>query len=263
MRVRYSSAEYLQSNGALDSVVKILKRLQKVSATKQEFFRAMLYLQGQAKRCHTASPTQIFLGRTVCTPLAPHVEQSTVTWARHLLERQRDQNTMKHYFDRTALGVARDFGEGDKVLVHNVRGRSVPGTVVGATDGRTYLVEFHNWSHSIRNRRFLTFLPSRDEAPNDMCPAVYQPPGANAAARIDPAAVAATPTDAEASTSALVRPGSSLDTETSPTTTAPRATGPVPGTVVPRQNPSSPPQPVIGTTQSGRPVVPTLKGLGR
>jgi transposase InsO family protein len=195
MRIRYSLAEYPQSNGAAESAVKLLKQLKKVSATEHELFQALLYLQGQAKRCHTASPAQIFLGRSVRTPLVPRGEQTTVEWSKHLIERQQDQKTMKSYFDRTASQVARGFVQGDKVLVHNVRGHSAPGTVVQATDNRAYLVEFPNGSRSVRNRRFLTFLP-RDTATDVMCPAVYRPqtePGATP--RTGPAAAVVTQDD--------------------------------------------------------------------
>ncbi len=76
MRVKCSSAEYPQSNGAAESAVKILKRLQQVSSSENELFRALLYLQNSAKRQHHTSPAQIFLGQTVRTPLQQCFEQS-------------------------------------------------------------------------------------------------------------------------------------------------------------------------------------------
>jgi hypothetical protein len=267
MRICYSSAEYPQSNGAAESAVKILKRLRKVSTTENELFRALLYLQNQAKRRHTATPAQIFLGRSVRTPLVPRAEPSDVKWEQHLIERQKDQSTMKYYFDRTASRVANDFFDGDGVLVHNVRGRSVPGTIVRAMDSRAYLVEFSNGSRSVRNRRFLTFLP-RDGATNDTCPAVYrhqtdrERTQAGVADDATGTSAGGTATDAERETGGtLARPGNVAATE-SPAATASQGLLRI-GSEVPRQNPCSPPRPVVGVTRSGRPIVPTLKGMGR
>jgi transposase InsO family protein len=98
MRVRYSSAEYPQSNGAAESAVKILKRLRQVSDSENELFRALLYLQNCAKKNHQASPAQIFLGRSVRTPLRPRVEQNRFSWQDHFDERQREQTVMKRFF---------------------------------------------------------------------------------------------------------------------------------------------------------------------
>jgi hypothetical protein len=262
MQIRYSSAEYPQSNGATESAVKLLKQLQKVSATEHELFRALLYLQGQAKRRHTASPAQIFLGRSVQTPLVPRVEQSTVDWSKNLMERQQDQQrTMKSYFDRTASQVAQGFVEGDKVLVHNVQGSSAPGIVVRATDNRAYQVEFPNRSRSVRNRRFLTFIP-RDTATDDMCPVVYQPRMEPVAtSRTGPAAAAATRDDATRTLASI--PAVSGNDSARTGTPMQQAERLAIGTEVPRPNPCSPPRPVITTTRSGCPIVPTLKGMGR
>jgi hypothetical protein len=264
MRICYSSAEYPQSNGAAESAVKILKRLRKVSTTENELFRALLYLQNQAKRRHTASPAQIFLGRTVRTPLVPRTTRSDIKWERHLLERQQDQSTMKRYFDRTASRNARDFLDGDRVLVHNVRGHSVPGTIVCAMDDRAYLVEFSNGSRSVRNRRFLTFLP-RDGAAAEMCPAVYQPPVRTRLENVaDAAGTGRGVTDIANERTpggAATRAGSAAVTG-SPCAVTSRGTPDV-VTEVPRQNPCSPPRPVIGVTRSGRLIVPTLRGLNR
>jgi transposase InsO family protein len=98
MRVRYSSAEYPQSNGAAESAVKVLKRLRQVSDSENKLFRALLYLQNSAKRRHQASPAQIFLGRSVRTPLQQHVEQNRFSWEQHLAERCREQAVMKRFF---------------------------------------------------------------------------------------------------------------------------------------------------------------------
>jgi transposase InsO family protein len=65
MMLCFSSAEYPQSNGVAESAVKILKRLKAVSTGDNELFRALLYLQNIAKKGHTASQAEIFLGRTV------------------------------------------------------------------------------------------------------------------------------------------------------------------------------------------------------
>ncbi len=75
---------------------------------------------------------------------------------------------MKQYYDRTASQVADDFVRNASVLVHNIRGKSIPATVVDQTGPRTYLVEFENGACSVLNRKFLfTSLPrlSRLERP--------------------------------------------------------------------------------------------------
>ncbi len=92
-------------------------------------------------------------------PLCPTGAQFWVAWSRHLSERNADQAVMKHYYDRTRSSTARGFLPGEQVLVHNVRVRSVPATIVELKDDRTYLVEFENGSCSVRNRKFLMFMP--------------------------------------------------------------------------------------------------------
>jgi hypothetical protein len=62
MTLRFSSAEYPESNGAAESAVKILKRLKAVSPEEPELFCASLYLQNLAKKGHTAPPAEILLG---------------------------------------------------------------------------------------------------------------------------------------------------------------------------------------------------------
>jgi transposase InsO family protein len=160
MRVYYSSAEYPQSNGAAESVVKILKRLRQVSLNKNELFRVLLYLQNSAKRKHAAAPAEIFLGRSLRTPLQPQSNQSFVLWRDHHTERTSEQLTMKAQYNPCATRTANDYQQGDRILVHNVCGITAQATVVEQTDRRTYLVEYQNGSRSIRNRRFLTFIPS-------------------------------------------------------------------------------------------------------
>ena len=80
MTATYSSAEYPQSNGAAKRAVKILKRLKKVSINDTEFLKAVLYLQNTAKAGHRFSPADVFLGRTVRTPLQPRAKQTLRPW---------------------------------------------------------------------------------------------------------------------------------------------------------------------------------------
>jgi hypothetical protein len=256
MRICHSSAEYPQSNGAAESAVKILKRLAAVSNSENELFRAILYLQNCAKRRTTASPAQIFLGRTIRTPLHPTTVQSEMKWEHHHAERTREQDIMKRFYDRTASRTADAFLPGDPVLVHNVRGKSVAGIVASQTGPRTYMVEFGNGTRSVRNRKFLTSLPrsqtpARTPEPNNEAPGM---PPAIPATRFDTSPGAAT-------RPARVSPTAQNDAPPEPTPRSP-ATLPAPAVRwIPRQNPMSPPRPSTTTTRSGRAVVPTLRGM--
>jgi transposase InsO family protein len=271
MRVCYSSAEYPQSNGAAESAVKILKRLRQVSASENELFRALLYLQNSAKRRHIASPAQIFLGRSLRTPLTANGTQYTVAWRRHLSERENEQEAMKRYYDRTRSQWARDFVCGEKVLVHNVRGKSVPAKVIYKRDERSYLVEFDNGSRSIRNRKFLTFLPrnivvrqpsaTKTLLDPGSLPALQAPTDIDGAARNTEPRIEADQHGSPANASGQAAVTGAPEVETP----GPRALASSSGSrsFLPRPNPCSPPRPVIYVTRSGRPVVPTLKGLGK
>ncbi len=158
MTLHYSSAEYPQSNGSAESAVKILKRLKQVCANESDLFRATLYLQNTAKKAHTLSPAQVFLGRSIRTPLHPQPRQSLVPWSVHFRERITDQRASRE--PARAPPPVRDFVPGESVLVHNVRGAKLPATIVQAgSEPRSYLVEFPSGTRSIRNRIFLTPLP--------------------------------------------------------------------------------------------------------
>jgi transposase InsO family protein len=277
MKPCYSSAEYPQSNGAAESAVKILKRLKQVSESENELFRALLYLQNAAKRRHRASPAEIFLGRSVRTPLHPQAKQSNASWKQHFDERLSEQKTMKMYYDRAHTQLARDFASGEKVMVHNVKGHSVPGTVVQQRDTRTYLVEFDNGSRSIRNRKFLTFLPRNDvvrqpartptwtdDGTFPALPGWTRDPRTGAGAATTTGA--ATTRDNGAVTSPRGRtsaPAPAVAASSPPTPAVPSpASSSVSRVLFPRQNPCSPPRPSVQTTRSGRHVIPTLKGMG-
>ncbi len=275
MQPCYSSAEYPQSNGAAESAVKILKRLRQVSDSEHELFRALLYLQNSAKRKHQASPAQVFLGRSVRTPLCPVSKQYTVPWSQHLRERETEQKTMKRYYDRTCSRTAQDFPAGEHVLVHNVRGRSVPATVVEKRDTRTYLVEFENGSRSVRNRKFLTFLPRHVPVPRSVETRTLMDNGSFPELRrsTPPAVIAAStgPTGSAvppSATSPATSPSGARSQAAVPGNQAGTVGPPAPssssmlGRYLPRQNPCSPPRPSVQVTRSGRLIVPTLRGLG-
>jgi hypothetical protein len=164
MRVCYSSAEYAQSNGAAKSAVKILKQLQQVSLNENELFWVLLYLQNFAKRRHAAAPAEIFIGHSLQTPLQAQSNQSFVLWRDHHSEQTSEQGAMKAQYDRCATRTAKDYKQGDRILVHNVCGKTAQATVVEQTDRRTYLVEFPNSSRSIRTHRFLTFIPGSSDS---------------------------------------------------------------------------------------------------
>jgi transposase InsO family protein len=253
MRTCYSSAEYPQSNGAAESAVKILKRLRQVSDSENELFRALLYLQNSAKRRHQASPAQIFLGRSVRTPLQRTTEQSRFSWGRHLAERSREQNVMKRFYDRAHTRTARDFTVGQHVLVHNVRGKSVPAVVVQRSDDRTYLVEFPNGARSLRNRKFLTILSRSDTSASTITPNITL---------LDPGALPTLRNAANNTTSQHVPRATGTATTGNLAPAPPQRVRPPDPIMVPRQNPCSPPRPSTYVTRSGRPIVPTLKALG-
>ncbi len=63
-------------------------------------------------------------------------------------------------YNRTATREAQSFVIGDRVLVHNVHGKSAEAVVCDQSKAlRACLVEFHNGARSYRNRKFLTLLP--------------------------------------------------------------------------------------------------------
>ncbi len=166
MKIHFSSAEYPQSNGAAESAVKILKRLRQVCSTDDDLFRATLYLQNAAKRRHSFSPAQVFLGRATRTPLHRHVIQNSSPWSVHFHERLIDQRAQSQ---SSAVAVKTSppcFLPNDRVVVHNVRGSTVTGIVIREADEpRAYVVEFASGARSVRNRKFLTLLP-RSPPPN-------------------------------------------------------------------------------------------------
>jgi transposase InsO family protein len=169
--IKYSSAEYPQSNGSAESAVKVLKHLKKCVQTDNELFRAILYLQNTVKRAHTASPAQIFLGRNARTPMGHAVRPSPVSWEQHFQDRVTDQRRMKTAYDTPGKIEHDALFPGARVVVHNVRGKSQEASIIEATkDPRTYLVEFDNGARSIRNRRFLTLLPRWQSAPDLRAP---------------------------------------------------------------------------------------------
>jgi hypothetical protein len=158
MQLHYSSTEYPQLSGAAESAVQILKRLRQVCSMDEQLFRATLYLQNTAKRNHTLSPAQVFLGRSTPTPLSHTVRQVTSPWKRHFLERVKDQRSSRS--DAVSRTATREFLSGDAVLVHNVRGGSQQAIVVSkATEPRAYIVEFCSGARSVRNHIFLTRIP--------------------------------------------------------------------------------------------------------
>ena len=163
MDVKFSSAEYPQSNGAAESAVKILKRLKSVSLNETEFLKAVIYLQNTTKAGHSFSPAEVFLGRSVRTPLQELAKKAVVSWTTVYQERKQDQSRMKHSYDRTASKPCLSFKQGDRVLVHNVKGKSVTATVVEqATTPRAYTVRLDSGTSTTRNQKFLTVLPRTD-----------------------------------------------------------------------------------------------------
>ena len=163
MTATYSSAVYPQSNGAAESAVKILKRLKKVSINDTEFLKAVLYLPNTAKAGHKFSPADVFLGRTVRTPLQPSAKQTVMPWETIKQERVDDQKRMKITYDRNATKSCETFKPGDCVLVHNVKGKSAPAVVLEkAIEPRAYVVRLDTGTSTKRNQKFLTFLPRLD-----------------------------------------------------------------------------------------------------
>jgi hypothetical protein len=163
IKICYSSAEYPQSNGAAESAVKFLKRLRAAAATVFDLFRAILYLQNTVKRAKSASPAQIcsWGGRSALPSVKGTAgSQRPASWTSHFEERIADQHRMKTGYDTVGMREHVNMCLVDLVLVHNVRGKSQPGTVVQQLPTpRTYLVEFSNGARSICNRYFLTPLP--------------------------------------------------------------------------------------------------------
>jgi hypothetical protein len=256
MRICHSSAEYPQSNGVAESAVKILKRLAAVSSNENDLFRAILYLQNCAKRRNTASPAQIFLGRNVRTPLHPVATKNTVSWEHHYRDRINEQERMKRYYDRTASRANDGFQQVESVLVHNVRGKSIPAAVVGQTSQQTYLVEFQNGARSVRNRKFLTHLPrsATTDTRNQDKEAINTgnfPPAIPTPVRITE--------HPRATTAAVPLPASRPAPISAPLAATPATNNTV--RWIPRQNPMSPPRPSTVTTRSGRAVVPMLRSL--
>jgi hypothetical protein len=150
---------------------------------------------------------------------------------------------------------ARNFTQGQDVLVHNVRGQSVPATVVQRLSARTYLVEFHNGTRSLRHQKFLTSIPRKEtQAPTTTSNVTLLDPGALPAIR---GATGTTPPPAVLATMDQV-PARSLDP--APPLQASTVTAQV---LVPRQNPCSPARLSTQVTRSGRRIVPTLKALGQ
>ena len=118
------------------------------------------YLQNVAKKAHSASPAQIFLGRRMRTPLHPTTAKSSHSWLLHSQEGLQDQARMTASYNWTASQEARDFCVNDHVLVHKVQGKNVPAIVVSrSVEPRSYLARFANITQSIQNRKFLTSLP--------------------------------------------------------------------------------------------------------
>ena len=94
MCLHFSSAEYPQSNSAAESAVKILKRLKLTSLNENELFRSILYLQNTTKTGKTASPAQLFLGRSARNPINPNTTRSKVSWEQHHQNHLCDQKLM-------------------------------------------------------------------------------------------------------------------------------------------------------------------------
>ena len=158
MNLHFSTVEYPQSNGAAESAVKILKRLKKMSITSTQLFRSLLYLRNRAKLGHSASPAQIFLGRTVRSPLTSP-DKSNASWQVHHAQRLNNKAMMAQNHDVTAHQLAGDFAPGDHVMVHKVRGKNVKASVISnAPEPRSYVVEFANGSQSVHNQKFLTIF---------------------------------------------------------------------------------------------------------
>ncbi len=294
MKIHFSSAEYPQSNGAAESAVKILKRLRQVCKSDDDLFCATLYLQNAAKRRHSLSPAQVFLGRATRTPLHRHVIQNVQPWSVHFHERLVDQRAQSQ---STAVPTPTSppcFLPGDRVVVHNVRGSKVTAVVIREADEpRAYVVEFASGARSVRNRKFLTLLP-RSLPPNagkpsptmtttrpspSPSPSLAQTPlltpspsrqSSNPKTLQQPAtALPATPRPSQLTSSPSPVPKQSLLVPRPPT---PRSSPqPPPSSVRPSRNrPSAarphsrpPPVPVPVTTRIGRAVRPTWKLLDR
>lgn len=223
MDVKFSSAEYPQSNGAAESAVKILKRLKSVSLNETEFLKAVIYLQNTTKAGHSFTPAEVFLGRSVRTPLQEKAVKATVSWTTVCSERKQDQSRMKRSYDRTASKYCSTFKQGDRVLVHNVKQRSVPATVIEqAPTPRAYTVRLDSGTATTRNRKFLTILPRADTTATTGSQSVTTKRNRNEVARI------------------------------------PRIP-PAPQTVAIREKREPP---VVAITKSGRRVYPPLRGMG-
>jgi hypothetical protein len=160
---------------------------------------------------------------------------------------------MKRFFDRAHTRSARDFEPGTNVLVHNVRGQSVPGVVIQRLADRSYLVEFPNGARSLRNRKFLTVLPRTETRPEPSTNVTLLDSGVFPDIRSKDST--RSPVTAPES-----RPVSPRRVETMPQPPTRQAATPV---LVSRPNPCSPPRPSTYVTRGGRRIVPTLRALNR
>ena len=161
--IKLSSAEYPQSNGSAESAVKIFKGLQATSCDDTEFLKAGLYLQNTTKAGHSYSSAEAFLGQSVQTPLQMQPRKAAVSWEVIEAERMRDQTRMKQIYNQTATRVCKPFEQGDRVLLHNVKGKNVTATILDRAVGpRAYNVRLDTGTNTTRNRKFLTPLPRLD-----------------------------------------------------------------------------------------------------
>jgi hypothetical protein len=209
------------------------------------------------------------------SPLSPKSVQSFITWSVHFDERVIDQRASPA-LSRT---VPRDFCPGDRVVVHNVRGSSMPATVIRTGDKpRSYLVEFDNGTRSVRNRIFVTPLPRSpplsvgSRSPPPMTTTTSPPPRPQGTPPV-PHPVNSTPSPSpplgreplprrplpQPASVLLPAPEPSSSTPALPTPPAARL---LPLSSVPPVRPSAPasrpPAPAI-TTRAGRPVRPRWK----
>ena len=197
-----SSAEYPQSNGAAEAAVKIMKRLRLLESDENRFLHALLFLQNTAKPGFTATPAEVFLGRTQRTPVTPTVKISTVPWAVHRADRLRRQRGENVQYDRHSNARTPPFFLGQRVMVILKNRTRRPAIIIAhAAIPRAFEVQFETGHISIRNSRFLLPLPSSRESMDVGARATRHRPG-----RLGQPQPLGTPPDLPSGSTALSEP---------------------------------------------------------
>lgn len=158
-----SSPHYPQSNGQVESMVKIIKRLLKVSETdKSDFYTSYLELMNTPLDNKTPSPAQLLYNRRLRTTIPVNeklLKPKLIPQKETRCNLERRQAKYIKAYNKGARSLI-ELNKGDKVKVKNFKTNSqvkwLDGIVLKKTSNpRSYEIKLTNSAVVVRNRRHL------------------------------------------------------------------------------------------------------------